>query len=112
MTSAAERSDLIPEIYWRPGCPYCSALRRQLKRRAVVASWRNIWQDEQAAEFVRSVNAGNETVPTVRVGAQVLTNPTGAQVARMVGRTPTSGPVSGSDMTARGRWVRWLSGSR
>ncbi len=86
MTGDANSSDLTPEIYWRPGCPYCSSLRRQPKRWGVVASWRNIWEDEKAAEFVRSVNAGNETVPTVRVGAQTLTNPTGAQVAQLARR--------------------------
>lgn len=113
MTGDANSSDLTPEIYWRPGCPYCSSLRRQPKRWGVVASWRNIWEDEKAAEFVRSVNAGNETVPTVRVGAQTLTNPTGAQVAQLPGAPPPSRSVSGW-RTAEGgrRLARWLSGRR
>jgi len=49
----------------------------------VAANWRNIWDDDQARVFVRSVNAGSETVPTVRIGATVLTNPRSAQVAEL-----------------------------
>lgn len=70
------------EVFWRPGCP---SLRSDLSRRGVVATWRNIWQDEGACAQVRAANSGNETVPTVRVGAQVLTNPSGARVAKLAG---------------------------
>lgn len=72
------------EVFWRPGCPFCSALRADLERQGIVADWRNIWEDERAAEIVRSVNGGNETVPTVRVGSTFLTNPTGRQVRDLV----------------------------
>ena len=40
----------------------------------------NIWEDEEAAAFVRSVADGNETVPTVRVGDVALVNPTASQL--------------------------------
>ncbi len=46
----------------------------------------NIWCDRAAAAFVRSVNAGSETVPTVVVGGVVLSNPTPRQVARALER--------------------------
>ncbi len=75
-------------MFWRPGCPYCSTLRRVLSRRQVPAIWRNIWTDESARSFVRSVNAGNETVPTVRIGAQVLTNPNWEQLDPLIGDGP------------------------
>jgi hypothetical protein len=35
----------------------------------------NIWDDPAGAEFVRSVAHGNETVPTVAIGAVALVNP-------------------------------------
>lgn len=38
-------------------------------------SHRNIWDDADAAAFVRSVARGNETVPTVTVGTLALVNP-------------------------------------
>lgn len=72
------------EVFWRPGCPYCAALRRQLNRRSVPAQWHNIWRDELARRFVASVNAGNETVPTVRVGEVTLTNPSWRQLAAVL----------------------------
>lgn len=71
------------EVFWRPGCPFCMALRADLAARRVKAEWRNIWEDEEAAALVRSANRGNETVPTVRVGTAFLTNPSGREVARL-----------------------------
>ena len=83
------------EVFWRPGCPYCSSLRRTLSRRHVPATWHNIWDDGSARDFVRSVNSGNETVPTVRIGAHVLTNPSWAQLDPLLGDGPwRSDPAS------------------
>lgn len=62
-------------IYWRPGCVYCMRLRGALGKAKDRATWISIWADEDAAAFVRSVNDGNETVPTVRIGEAVHTNP-------------------------------------
>lgn len=70
--SASERPVVI---YWRPGCAYCARLRRRLRRAGRRAIWVNIWQDEEAAAFVRSVNDGNETVPTVVMDDRTITNP-------------------------------------
>ncbi|WP_216902296.1 glutaredoxin family protein [Nocardia alni] len=56
-------SELV--VYRRPGCPYCARLRRVLKRNGVTYREIDIWDDTQAAAFVRSVADGNETVPTV-----------------------------------------------
>ena len=84
MTSLRAVPDKAVEVFWRPGCPYCSALRRDLAHRGVVATWRNIWEEEEARAFVRAVNAGAETMPTVRVASRTLTNPRGAQVAALL----------------------------
>jgi mycoredoxin len=62
-------------IYWRPGCMYCLRLRWSLGRLARRATWVDIWADEDAAAFVRGVNDGNETVPTVVAENAVRTNP-------------------------------------
>ncbi len=62
-------------IYWRPGCSYCLRLRWRLRRTGRRASWVNIWRDEEAAAFVRSVNDGDEIVPTVLLDGQPITNP-------------------------------------
>ncbi len=72
------------EVFWRPGCSYCAALKSDLARRGIAAVWRDIWVDRDARAFVRSVNHGNETVPTVRIGERTMTNPTGEQVCDLL----------------------------
>ncbi len=70
----------VVTVYWRPGCGFCSSLRRDLERRDIATTWVNIWEDEEARAFVRSVARGNETVPTVLVGERALINPRGSEV--------------------------------
>lgn len=74
------RKDPPVVIYWRPGCMYCAGLRRRLGQARNRATWINIYRDADAAAFVRSVNSGNETVPTVVTDAHVRTNPPAAEV--------------------------------
>lgn len=62
-------------VYWRPGCAFCARLRSALGDQADVARWVNIWQDRDAAAFVRSVNQGDEIVPTVVIDGAPHTNP-------------------------------------
>jgi mycoredoxin len=68
------------EFYWRPGCPFCMSLERALGAANVPMTKHNIWDDPGAAAFVRSVADGNETVPTIRVGAWTSVNPSSAEV--------------------------------
>lgn len=63
-------------IYWRPGCLYCTRLRLRLGALGSGANWVDIWADPEAAAFVRDVNGGAETVPTVILSdGEALTNP-------------------------------------
>lgn len=78
--SATEKS--VPLIYWRPGCIFCLRLRVALLLRGKKAVWTNIRADAAAAARVRSVNDGNETVPTVFVGTGHRTNPSPSWVAQ------------------------------
>lgn len=63
------------DVYWRRGCGACSALRMALAEAGVTARWHDIWSEPEARAFVRSVAGGNETVPTVLIGAKVLVAP-------------------------------------
>ena len=65
----------VPAIYWRPGCTFCLRLRVSLGLSGRRAVWVDISRDADAAARVRSVNDGNETVPTVFVGRETRTNP-------------------------------------
>ena len=62
-------------IYWRQGCGFCARLTDAVGDLADKAIWRNIWEDDEAAAFVRSVNDGNEVVPTVVINGEAHTNP-------------------------------------
>jgi glutaredoxin-like protein len=72
------------EFYWRAGCGFCMALERRLGQVGVALDKRDIWADDSAAAFVRSVANGNETVPTVRVGPVAAVNPSAEQVLAMI----------------------------
>lgn len=73
-------------IFWRPGCMYCLRMRTALGRAGNQAEWVNIWQDDEGRAFVRENNAGNETVPTVILGDEVLTNPSPGRVRQELSR--------------------------
>lgn len=53
-------------VYWREGCPFCKRLDQGLGEAGQKALWVNVWEDSAASDFVKSVNDGNEVVPTVR----------------------------------------------
>ena len=59
-------------------------LERDLDRARIGVTKRNIWEDPEAAAVVRSLADGNETVPTVRIGARGLVNPPVDEVARLL----------------------------
>lgn len=86
MTAPTPSPDIT--VYWRPGCPFCMVLTQRLRSAGLEANWVNIWEDADGAAFVRSVNDGNETVPTVVVGDQAMTNPGLAQVQAATTQEP------------------------
>lgn len=90
--------DVEIEFYWRPGCPFCMMLERSLDRAEIPLLKRNIWDDPEAAAYVRSVADGNETVPTVRIGSTALVNPSSREVATVLSETyPDSSTKVSSD---------------
>jgi mycoredoxin len=85
VSDAADVPEASPvTVYWRPGCGFCSSLLRSLERAGLEVDRVDIWEDEEAAAFVRSVARGNETVPTVRVGNLAMVNPSGPEVLAAV----------------------------
>ncbi len=72
------------EFYWRPGCPFCAMLERDLLSAGIPLAMRNIWDDPDAAAFVRSVAGGNETVPTIAVAGSAMVNPPASQVTDLL----------------------------
>lgn len=77
------------DLYWRPGCGFCSSLRRQLDQLGIERVEHNIWDDPAQADVVRDHANGNETVPTVVVGGVGLVNPSpGELVAHLARHAP------------------------
>lgn len=72
-------------VYSTTWCGYCHRLKSQLAREGIEFQEIDIERDAAAAEYVMSVNGGNQTVPTVRFpDGTALTNPTIAQVRKQL----------------------------
>ena len=67
-------------FYWRPGCGFCSMLRRGLDKAGIETVDHNIWDVPDDAAVVRHYANGSETVPTVVVGDVGLVNPSVRQL--------------------------------
>nr|WP_281356970.1 mycoredoxin [Fodinicola acaciae] len=68
-------------MYSTPWCGYCKRLKAQMNREAIPFAEVDIERDPKAAEFVMSVNGGNQTVPTLLFAdGTAMTNPSLAQV--------------------------------
>jgi mycoredoxin len=68
-------------MYSTPWCGYCHRLAGQLDREGIAYTVVDIEQEPDAAAYVREVNHGYETVPTVVFpDGTALTNPSVAAV--------------------------------
>ena len=68
-------------MYTTPWCGFCRRLKGQLAREGIEVVEVDIEADPAAADYVMSVNGGNQTVPTVVFpDGSALTNPSVAQV--------------------------------
>jgi glutaredoxin len=72
-------------VYWRKGCPFCQRLQLWLGRRVRDVVWVDVWADPEASAYVRSVNDGDEVVPTVIIDGRPHTNPPPRTVVAALG---------------------------
>ncbi|WP_319431321.1 mycoredoxin [Mycobacterium sp. RTGN5] len=69
-------SDAQLTMYSTVWCGYCKRLKTALKSAGISFTEVDIEYDPDAAQFVMSVNNGNQTVPTVKFAdGSALTNP-------------------------------------
>jgi len=62
-------------------CGYCRRLKSALDREGIGYTEVDIEDDEASADYVMSVNGGNQTVPTLKFDdGSALTNPSIVQV--------------------------------
>ncbi|GAA3233066.1 mycoredoxin [Nonomuraea helvata] len=75
-------------VYSTTWCGPCKRLKSQLTREGISFREVDIERDPSAAEFVMSVNNGNQTVPTVVIdtpnGRIVRTNPSALEVKALL----------------------------
>jgi mycoredoxin len=85
-------------MYTTQWCGFCRNLKNQLARVGIEMAEVDIERDPAAADFVMSVNGGNQTVPTVVFpDGSVMTNPSANQVrARLADLT------AGQEVLAQG----------
>jgi mycoredoxin len=63
-------------MYTTPWCGYCRRLKSQLAREGIDIIEVDIEREPAAAEYVMTINGGNQTVPTVLFAdGSTLTNP-------------------------------------
>ena len=63
-------------MYSTQWCGYCHRLQAQLDREGIAYDVVDIEDDPAAANYVMSINGGNQTVPTLRFpDGSTLTNP-------------------------------------
>jgi mycoredoxin len=75
-------------MYSTTWCGYCYRLKTQLDRAGIAYDVVDIEQDPAAAEFVMSVNGGNQTVPTLKFDdGSALTNPSIVEVKKHLADT-------------------------
>jgi mycoredoxin len=73
-------------MYTTSWCGFCRTLKSQLARSGIEVAEVDIERDPAAAEFVMSVNGGNQTVPTVVLpDGTALVNPSAAEVRARLG---------------------------
>jgi mycoredoxin len=73
-------------MYTTTWCAFCRRLKSQLARDGIEMTEINIEEVPGAAEFVMSVNGGNQTVPTVVFpDGSAMTNPSAAEVKQRLG---------------------------
>jgi mycoredoxin len=76
-------SDAPLTMYTTSWCGFCFRLKTALKAEGITYAEVDIESDPAAAEFVMSVNGGNQTVPTVKFAdGSTLTNPSAREVKK------------------------------
>lgn len=75
-------------MYSTPWCGYCKRLKAQFGREGIAYTEVDIEADPAAADYVMSVNGGNQTVPTILFpDGSALTNPSLKQVRERLATT-------------------------
>jgi mycoredoxin len=70
------------EVYGADWCVDTQRTRRHLDSLGIAYQYINVEQDQQASEWVKQQNDGKERKPTVKIGQQVLAEPSDPELER------------------------------
>jgi glutaredoxin len=65
------QGNMEAEIFSKPGCPYCRALKRKLKRDGTAFVEHDVQSHPAALRRMLALNGGQRKVPTVVSGEKV-----------------------------------------
>jgi mycoredoxin len=89
---SAQQAPEIVTMYSTTWCGYCRRLKTLMQREGIEYTEVDIERDPAAAEYVMSVNGGNQTVPTVVFpDGSVMVNPSAIQVKKRLAGQAVSG---------------------
>jgi mycoredoxin len=74
------------EVYGADWCGDTQRTRRHLDSLRVAYHYINVEQDQQASEWVKLQNDGKERKPTVKIGQQVLAEPSDPELEQALQR--------------------------
>ena len=87
MTAAALPDAAPVTMFTTTWCGYCRRLKSQMEREGIGFTEVDIEEEPGTAEYVMSVNGGNQTVPTLLfTDGSALTNPSIDQVKAQLSR--------------------------
>ena len=73
-------------LYTVDWCPDCRRVKSFLLNHKITVLEINVDRDEQGAAFVRKINSGNRSVPTlIFPGGEILVEPSDTQLAEKLG---------------------------
>lgn len=73
-------------IYGTRWCGDCARAKQVFKKHNIPFEWIDIEQDDKAVDYVRQVNQGNQSVPTIVFpDGSILVEPSNAELEKKLG---------------------------
>jgi mycoredoxin len=73
------------KMFGTKSCPDCLRAKQVFSRHKVVYTWIDITEDEKACDYVRKVNGGYQSVPTILFpDGSVLVEPGNAELEKKI----------------------------
>jgi len=95
------------ELYTRPFCRFCLALRRRLRQRGIEFREINIRRDPDARARLRATGNGDDIVPIVHIGNRWLVNPSVNDIAAQYQAEINTASMVLATASARDNNLRW-----